>query len=107
MQPLDIATSPNLENLANQINYQPNKFNVQVIWEEAGQKALLFAFAAGQELKTHTTPHPALLTVLEGSCLFHMHGNSQMLQAGAVIIIPANIPHALTAQSNFKMLLLK
>lgn len=102
-----MSTYPTLENMADQIAYRPDKFNVQVIWEEAGQKALLFAFAAGQELKTHTTPHPALLTVLEGDCLFYMNGNSQTLQTGEVIIIPANIPHALTALSNFKMLLLK
>ncbi|PIQ21689.1 MAG: cupin [Cytophagales bacterium CG18_big_fil_WC_8_21_14_2_50_42_9] len=96
-----------LENLANQITYQSDKFTNKIIFERDSQKALLFAFSAGQELKTHTTPLPALLIVVEGSCLFHINGISQTLTTGAIISIPAQVPHSLSATSNFKMLLIR
>jgi len=107
MNPNQVPSPAELENLAGQITYQPDKFTYQVIFERDGQKVLLFAFAAGQELKTHITPHPALLTMLEGSCVFHINGIAQTLTTGAVISIPAKVPHSLSAVSNFKMLLFR
>jgi len=107
MNPNQTPALPELENLANLVSYQPDKFTHRVIFERDSQKVLLFAFSAGQELKTHTTPTPALLIMLEGSCIFQINGHSQTLSTGAIISIPAHVPHALSATSNFKMLLFR
>lgn len=92
---------PELENLANLITYEKEKFSHKLLLENGTQKTLLFAFAEGQELKTHTTPKPALLIMLQGICLFSMNNNTQTLSAGEVISIPAQVPHALSAVTDF------
>ncbi len=98
---------PELENLANLISFEKEKFSHQILLARETQKTLLFAFAKGQELKTHTTPQPALLIMLQGTCLFSMNNSTKILSAGEVISIPAQVPHALSAITDFKMILIK
>lgn len=80
-----------------------------MVLDRAGQNSLVFAFAQGQELKRHTTPQEALLVVLEGEASFQLpdEGSAQTLKAEQVIQIPAHVPHALVALTNFKMVLVK
>lgn len=87
--------------------YHPEKFAHKLLIDREEQKTLLFAFSKGQGLKTHTTPKPALLVMLEGVCNFKVNGITQLLIAGEVITIPANVPHSLTAATDFKMILIK
>ncbi|RNI21770.1 cupin domain-containing protein [Rufibacter latericius] len=98
-----------LEDLASQISYTTDRFQSKILLDHAGQKTILFAFAQGQELKTHTTPTDALLLVLEGECafLFPQDEKEQTLKAGQIIRIPAQVQHALKAISDFKMVLIK
>jgi quercetin dioxygenase-like cupin family protein len=65
----------------------------------------LFAFDAGQDLSEHTTPHDALLQVLDGEALITIEGKRHDLKAGDMIVLPANRPHAVYASTRFKMLL--
>ena len=102
-----LVNLPELENLAKLISFEKEKFSHQILLERETQKILLFAFAEGQELKTHTTPQPALLIMLEGTCLFSIHNSTQTLSVGEVISIPARVPHALSATRDFKMILIK
>ncbi|WP_205503381.1 cupin domain-containing protein [Rufibacter psychrotolerans] len=99
-------TAP-LQNLAAQLKYQDSKFAHTVLLEQEHQKTHLFAFAQGQGLRTHTTPTPALLIMLEGTCTFHIPDGAQLLTAGEIIAIPAHVPHSLTAETDFKMVLVK
>jgi quercetin dioxygenase-like cupin family protein len=65
----------------------------------------LFAFDAGQSLSEHTAPFDAFAQVLEGQLEIRIDGEPQMLSAGEMILMPANLPHALMAQTPVKMLL--
>jgi quercetin dioxygenase-like cupin family protein len=65
----------------------------------------LFAFDAGQELSEHTAPYDALVQVLDGEAEIAIAGRPFQLKAGDAIIMPANDPHAVKAQTRFKMLL--
>ncbi|ARS36607.1 cupin domain-containing protein [Pontibacter actiniarum] len=96
-----------LTDLCGQIAYSANSFRSQVILEHEKQKAILFAFSEGQELKEHKTSHDVLLIMLEGACEFSIYLSPQVLRAGQVIRIPAHEPHALKALTNFKMVLIK
>ena len=107
MNPFPEIPASEINEFVKQLNYNSDKFAHQVILERDNQKVLLFAFAMGQELKTHTTPKPAVLIMLEGSCLFNLDGASQILTSGQAIVIPADVPHSLTAASTFKMILVK
>jgi len=65
----------------------------------------LFAFDKGEGLSEHTTPFDALVMVVDGKVDITIDGTSHLLEKGESIIMPANIPHALTAVENFKMVL--
>ena len=65
----------------------------------------LFAFDKGEGLSEHTTPFDALVMVVDGKVEISIGGTAHLLEKGDSIIMPANIPHALTAAEKFKMVL--
>ena len=65
----------------------------------------LFAFDQGQSLSEHTAPFDAVVQVLDGSCELTIGGNPVFVQAGQVVLMPADVPHSVRATARFKMLL--
>jgi quercetin dioxygenase-like cupin family protein len=65
----------------------------------------VFAFDAGEGLSEHTAPFDALVYILEGEAEVTIGGTPLHLQSGEMVIMPADIPHALQAHTPFKMLL--
>ena len=66
----------------------------------------LFSFDAGQGLSEHTSPYDATVHILEGEALLTIGGKPVRVKAGQLVIMPANVPHALRAEQRFKMLLI-
>jgi quercetin dioxygenase-like cupin family protein len=66
----------------------------------------LFAFAEGQGLSEHSTPHDALVQVLDGTVEITIGGAPHRVDGGEALLLPANIPHSLSAVTAFKMLLI-
>ena len=66
---------------------------------------MLFAFYAGEGLSAHTAPYDAMVTVLEGGAEVKIAGESFLLGEGDMIVMPADVPHALRTVESFKMLL--
>lgn len=65
----------------------------------------VFAFDRGQGLSEHSAPFDAMVQVLDGTAAITISGVSHIVKAGETIIMPANRPHALHAETPFKMLL--
>jgi quercetin dioxygenase-like cupin family protein len=65
----------------------------------------LFAFDDGQGLSEHTAPYDAFVQIVDGAADVTIAGTPHRVSAGQMIIMPANIPHALRAAGQFKMLL--
>jgi len=65
----------------------------------------LFAFDAGEGLSEHSAPFDAILTVTDGVAEVSIAGKPFTVKAGEMIILPANIPHAVQAPQRFKMTL--
>ena len=65
----------------------------------------LFAFAQGEGLSEHTTPHDALVLVLDGKAEITVMGGSHAVHAGEAILMPGGQPHAVFAPEPFTMLL--
>jgi quercetin dioxygenase-like cupin family protein len=65
----------------------------------------LFAFAKDQGLSEHTAPFEAMVQILDGEAEITVGGQLVHLQQGEMIIMPAQVPHALHAVKPFKMLL--
>lgn len=78
--------------------------NKQIVKGKIGN-ITLFAFDEGQELREHTAPCDAVVQALEGSAELSIAGEPHTIQAGEMMIFPANIPHAVKAITPFKMLL--
>lgn len=65
----------------------------------------VFAFDAEQGLSEHSAPFDAIVQVIDGETEIKIDGQSHFLRTGEIIIMPANIPHAVRAVTKFKMLL--
>ena len=65
----------------------------------------VFAFDAEQGLSEHSAPFDAIVQVIDGEAEIKIDGQSNFLRSGDIIIMPANIPHAVRAVTKFKMLL--
>ena len=76
----------------------------QVTKNKAGNITLL-SFDKGQGLTEHTANYDAFVQILDGEAEIQIDRQPYMLKKGDCIIMPANIPHALKAVEQFKMLL--
>ncbi len=65
----------------------------------------VFAFDRNQALSEHTAPFDAFVHILSGQMEIRLNGKSVSVNTGESLIMPANVPHALTAVSETRMLL--
>ena len=69
-------------------------------------RVVLFTFAEGQELTSHTSRRRALVQILDGACDFFFAGKYHRLDAGMFLHLPPNHPHSVRAGAGpFSMLL--
>lgn len=88
--------------------YSEQSIAKKVIARKSGGDIILLAFQQGQALKEHTAPVDAIVQIVEGKGRISLAGEEHILNAGQMIILPANIPHAVAAtEGHFKMLLTK
>lgn len=76
----------------------------EIIRKETGT-VTIFAFDKGEGLSEHTAPFDAMVQVVDGKAEIVISGNKNIVNAGEMIIMPANDPHALNALERFKMVL--
>ena len=94
-----------VERLADLVSYQVGSVVSRTILDKDAGTVTLFAFYAGEGLSEHTAPYDAMVTVLEGGAEAKIAGESFLLGKGDMIVMPADVPHALRAVESFKMLL--
>ncbi len=97
--------SQNIINLEKHLSYQAESVVSREIIRKKEGTVTLFAFDAGQGLSEHKAPFDALVQVVDGEADVFIDGEAHRLHAGELIIMPANIPHALQAVTAFKMIL--
>jgi quercetin dioxygenase-like cupin family protein len=88
------------------INYQEGSIVSREILRLDTGTITLFAFDAGQGLSEHTAPFDATVYIIEGVAEIKIDKDIHILTSGDMIIMPANIPHAVYAKERFKMLLI-
>ena len=92
-------------NTISQLRYQDGAVVSKVLLKSPGGSVTAFAFAAGQELSEHTAPYDALVQLVEGHMKITVGGKPHEVEAGAFLVMPASIPHALVAIKPSKMIL--
>ena len=97
---------PQTLKLADAVQLSPSGIVSRTVLQTPEIRIVLFAFADGQELTSHTSRRRAVVQILEGVCDFFFGGNWQRLEAGTLLHLPPNHPHAVRAASGaFSMLL--
>jgi len=76
----------------------------EILSKEKGT-VTVFAFDKGQGLSEHTAPFDALVLILDGRAEISIGGKPTSLGKDDMILMPADVPHALSAVERFKMLL--
>lgn len=87
------------------VEYAEDSVISRVLLEEDGGTVTVFAFDEGQGFSEHSAPYDAMVQVIDGEACITIKGVPHEIRKGEVIIMPANVPHALRAVSRFKMLL--
>jgi quercetin dioxygenase-like cupin family protein len=85
--------------------YQEGSVVSSTIINKMSGTVTLFAFDKGQGLSEHTAAYDAMVQVLDGEVEIMVSGKPFQVQAGEMLIMPANEPHALQAITRFKMML--
>lgn len=87
------------------IAYQKDTVVSRTVIDKKTGTVTLFAFDEGQGLSEHTAPFDALVYLIDGQAEITLGGKPLQLKQGEMVIMPANIPHALKAIKKFKMIL--
>lgn len=78
----------------------------RVLARTAGGNITLFAFDADEELSEHTAPFDALVLTLSGGLALTIGGRELRTTPQSVVLMPANVPHAVRATEPARMLLI-
>ncbi len=87
------------------VAYQDGSIASRMIINSKAGSITLFSFDREEGISEHTAPFDAVATILDGECKIRLSGVVHLLKEGETIIMPAHAPHALTAITPFKMML--
>ncbi|HEW79485.1 MAG TPA: cupin domain-containing protein [Phycisphaerales bacterium] len=93
------------QKLADMVEYAADSIVSKTILDKPAGTITLFAFDKGQRLSEHQSPLDAVVQIVDGAALLTISGEDVKASAGRIIIMPANVPHSVTAEERFKMLL--
>ncbi len=89
--------------LADLVAYQDGTVASRMVINKPAGSITLFSFDEDEGLSEHTAPYDAVVTILDGECEVWVAGETHQMSEGETIIFPANVPHALSAITRFKM----
>ena len=92
---LDVLVTPTARGIAS-----------RVLARTAAGNITLFAFDADEELSEHTAPFDALVLTLSGGLRLTIGGRDVQTMPHSVVLMPANVPHAVRATEPSRMLLI-
>lgn len=102
----DNITAPAVRNLKQMLQYQEKAVVSRMLLKNPAGNVTLFAFEGEEGLSEHTAPYDALVVGVEGRAEILIAGAPYSVGEGDSLLMPANVPHAIHPQGDFKMLLL-
>ncbi len=78
----------------------------RTIYQDEQVKAVLFGFAAGQELSEHTAATGAILHFVQGAARVTLGGEEIDARPNTWVHMPPKLPHRIVAETPVVMLLL-
>ena len=95
-----------IADLAHSVALPPDGTLSRTIHQDDHLKAVLFGFAAGQELSEHTAATPAIMHFLSGEADVTLGSDPIAAGRGCWIHMPPHTPHSIHAKTPVVMLLL-
>lgn len=92
--------------LSSLVEYAEDSVVSKTVLDKKAGTLTLFAFDKGQRLSEHRAPFDAVVEVIDGTGQITIDGVDNDVSAGEIIIMPADVPHSVTAVERFKMLLI-
>jgi quercetin dioxygenase-like cupin family protein len=84
----------------------PHGIASRVLARTAAGNITLFALDAGEELPEHTAPFDALVLTLSGTLVLTIGGIQVQTAPQTIVLVPADVPHAVHASEPSRMLLI-
>jgi len=88
------------------VEYAPDAIVSSTLADNDAGTMTVFAFDAGQRLSTHSAPYDASVYVIDGEAEITVGGETFTVGEGQMTIMPADVPHAVAAEKQFKMILI-
>ena len=93
-------------NIKDMVSYQAGSIVSRTVIDKSAGTVTVFAFDSGQGLSEHIAPFDALVQIIDGTADITIAGSVHTVKEGEMIIMPANKPHSLKANTRFKMILI-
>jgi quercetin dioxygenase-like cupin family protein len=93
-------------NIKDMVSYQTGSVVSRTVIDKSAGTVTVFAFDSEQGLSEHIAPFDALVQIIDGTADITIAGSVHTVREGEMIIMPANKPHSLKANTRFKMILI-
>jgi quercetin dioxygenase-like cupin family protein len=104
-RPTGALAPADVQRLSATVEVAPGAIVSRTLAKTDGGTVTVFAFDQGQLLSEHTAPFDAMVNVLEGVLTVTIGDTEQTLEAGDVVLMPADVPHGVVAPTAVKWML--
>ena len=86
------------------LEYIPNSVLIKTILKKTTGNVTAVSFDSGESLAGRVSPFDTFIQIIDGIAEITIDGQSNILEKGQAIIIPAHSPNTITANTRFKMI---
>ena len=94
-----------VQNLADLVTYQDGQVVSKTLVQNPGVSITVFSFDKGEEISTHASHGDAMVYVIDGQAEITIGKEKFSVKAGETILMPADVPHAVSAAEQMKFML--
>jgi quercetin dioxygenase-like cupin family protein len=94
-----------VENLVKEFEIPEKGILSRVLQKDEHVNITLFGFSAGHEIASHSASTPATIFIVEGEAEVQLGDDTVRATSGALIYMPPQLPHAISAKTPLRMLL--
>lgn len=95
----------NVMALSDLVAYQEGQVVSKTLVQNPNVSLTLFSFDQGEEISTHASNGDALVYVIDGQAEVTIGNEKFLVNAGETILMPAEVPHAVSAPQQMKFML--
>lgn len=87
------------------LEYIPNSVVIKTILKKTTGNISVMSFDSGEGITVKTTPFDTFAQIIDGKAEIVINGESNFLNTGESIVIPAHAPNFVRPHARFKMIL--